>query len=59
MVNLIGHTTTRPGLRIEAELDTNRYQVGLKVKDAELAAVQITKADFHGEWNYKISPRSK
>ena len=59
MVNLIGQTTTRTGLRIEAELDTNRYQVGLKVKDAELTAVQITKAEFHGEWNYKISPRSK
>jgi biotin operon repressor len=59
MVNLIGHTKTRTGLRIEAELDTNHYEVGLKVSDVELAAVQITKADFHGEWNYKISPRLK
>jgi hypothetical protein len=59
MVNLIGQTTTRTGLRIEAELDTDRYEVGLKVSDAELAAVQITRADFHGNWNYKISPRSK
>jgi hypothetical protein len=31
----------------------------LKVSDAELAGVQITRADFHGNWNYKISPRSK
>jgi hypothetical protein len=31
----------------------------LKISDAELAAVQITRADFHGNWNYKISPRSK
>jgi hypothetical protein len=59
MVNLIGQTTTRTGLRIEAELDTDRYEVGLKVSDAELAAVQITRAEFHGNWNYKISPRSK
>lgn len=59
MVNLIGHTTTRTGLRIEAELDTNRYDVGLKVSDAELAVVQIIRADFHGNWNYKICPRSK
>ena len=59
MVNLIGHTTTQTGLRIEAELDTNHDEVGLKVSDAELAAVQITRADFHGEWNYKISPRLK
>jgi hypothetical protein len=55
MVNLIGQTTTRTGLRIEAELDTDRYEVGLKVSDAELAAVQITRADFHGKWNYKTS----
>src|ERR1700704_5203655 len=41
MVNLIGHTTTQTGLRIEAELDTSRYELGLKVSDAELAAVQI------------------
>jgi hypothetical protein len=59
MVNLIGHTTTRTGLRIDVELDTNRYEVGVKVSDAELAAVQIPRADFHGNWNYKISPRSK
>jgi hypothetical protein len=59
MVNLIGQTTTRTGLRIEAELDTARYEVGLKVSDAELGAVQITRADFHGNWNYKISPRLK
>jgi Rhodopirellula transposase DDE domain len=59
MVNLIGSTTTRKGLRIEAELDTNRYETGLKVKDAELAAVRIMKSDFHGEWNYTILPRLK
>jgi hypothetical protein len=59
MVNLIVSTTTRKGLRIEAELDTNRYETGLKVKDAELAAVRIMKSDFHGEWNYTILPRLK
>ena len=59
MVNLIGNTKTRTGLRIQAELDTNRYETGLKVSDAELAAVQIIRSDFHGEWNYKISPRLK
>jgi hypothetical protein len=59
MVNLIGQTKTRTGLQIEAELDTNHYEIGLKVSDEELAAVRIAKADFHGEWNYKISPRLK
>jgi len=26
------------------------------VTDAELAAVRITPASFHGEWNYTIAP---
>jgi len=57
IVNLIGSTTTTTGLRIQAELDTNTYPTGLKVRDEELAAVRLTKATFHGEWNYTISPR--
>ena len=57
IVHLIGHTTTTPGVQIEAELDTHTYPTGLKVSDKELAAVQISKAPFHGEWNYTISPR--
>jgi hypothetical protein len=26
------------------------------VSDAEIAAVNIKRAEFHGEWNYTISP---
>ena len=57
VVNLIGHTTTETGLRIQAELDTNDYRTGIKVSDQELAAVRLEKASFHGEWNYTIAPR--
>jgi hypothetical protein len=57
VVNLIGSTTTRTGLRIKAELDTNSYETGVKVTDEELATVEIRRAKFHGEWNYTISPR--
>jgi len=57
VVNLIGNTTTRTGLEIQAELDTNSYQTGIQVTDEELAAVRITRDEFHGEWNYTISPR--
>ena len=57
IVNLIGNTTTQTGLHIHAELDTNTYATGLKVSDDELAAVCLTTASFHGEWNYTISPR--
>jgi DDE family transposase len=57
VVNLIGNTTTRTGLEIQAELDTHSYEIGIKVTDEELAAVRITRDEFHGEWNYTISPR--
>jgi Rhodopirellula transposase DDE domain len=57
IVHLIGNTTTTTGLQIQAELDTHTYPTGLKVSAQELAAVQITKATFHSEWNYTISPR--
>jgi hypothetical protein len=57
IVNLIGNTTTQTGLHIHAELDTNSYATGKRITDDELAAVQIERDSFHGEWNYTIVPR--
>lgn len=57
VVNLIGNTTTRSGLRIQAELDTNEYQKGKKISPNEMKNINIRRARFHGEWNYKIRPR--
>jgi hypothetical protein len=56
VVNLIGSTRTRSGLRIQAELDTNVYETGVKVTNKELEAVRLRKDKFHGEWNYTILP---
>lgn len=56
VVELIGNTTTNTGLEIKAMLDERQYEKGKKVKDQDLDVVNIQKADFHGEWNYKISP---
>jgi hypothetical protein len=58
IVNLIGNTKTKAGLRIHAELDTARYPTGRKITDRELAEVRIERDPFHGEWNYTISPRA-
>jgi hypothetical protein len=33
------------------------YQKGIKVTDAEMEGLAITRHDFHPEWNYTISPR--
>ena len=57
IVNLIGNTTTRTGLRVRAALDASSYEAGIKVRDEELAAVRIRQDKFHGDWNYTISPR--
>jgi len=59
IVNLIGHTTTRKGLKIQAQLDTKRYETGIKVSDAEMEAMNLTRSEFHGEWNYQIAPCKK
>ena len=58
MVNLIGATTTKNGLGIHCELDTNTYPIGRKISKEELEAVNIKRNDFHGEWNYTIYPSS-
>jgi transposase len=58
IVELIGNTRTRAGLRIQAALDTNRYPEGTAVSDEQLAAVSIRKDKFHGDWNYTILPRT-
>lgn len=57
VVNLIGSTTTKAGLHIQAELDANAYKTGIEVSDEQLAAIRIEKDAFHGEWNYTISPK--
>jgi Rhodopirellula transposase DDE domain len=57
VVNLIGHTTTRQGLSIRSELDTNSYPLGRKVTAEPMEALCIKKGKFHGEWNYTILPR--
>jgi transposase len=57
VVNLIGSTTTKTGLTVQARLDENQYEKGIKISDEELNAVQLEKDNFHGEWNYKIHPR--
>src|SRR6266508_353234 len=57
IVHLIGTTTTRTGLTIRAGLDTGAYPTGVKVSDAELAAVRLAPADFHDDWNDTIAPR--
>jgi hypothetical protein len=56
IVNLIANTTTKTGLTVRAALDTDEYETGIEISDEQLAAVKLTRAKFHGEWNYTIRP---
>jgi hypothetical protein len=58
IVELIAATRTGKGLKVQAELDSNLYQKGVKVSDQEFAAIHLVRDDFHGEWNYTISPKT-
>jgi len=58
VVNLIGATTTRTGLRVKAVLDTKTYHKGVKVKDDALRTVRLRRHNLHPAWNYTIAPHS-
>jgi hypothetical protein len=45
-------------LTLRCELDSNLYPKGIVVSDDEIAALNIVRAEFHGEWNYTIRPRN-
>jgi transposase len=57
IVQSIAATTTRTGLRVMAELDTNVYPTGVQIGDAEMAALPLTRHAFHGDWNYALHPQ--
>ncbi len=59
IVNLISATTTCTGLSVHCELDTNRYPKAIVVTDEEMDAINIKRANFHGEWNYTIRPNNR
>jgi len=56
VLELISHTTTKEGLAVMARKDSNTYPTGIKVSDEELAALNLARDPFHGEWNYTIKP---
>jgi Rhodopirellula transposase DDE domain len=57
VVELIGATTTKAGLKVECVLDERTYEKGIKVTDSEVDALDIAGDTFHPEWNYTIKPR--
>ena len=58
IIELISATTTETGLSIQAAHDPNWYPTGVRITDAELAAVPLSPHDWHGDWNYTINAQS-
>jgi hypothetical protein len=59
IVALIAATTTQKGLQVRAAIDNASYEKGIKISDEQFATIRITRDEFHGDWNYMISPRSE
>lgn len=58
VINLIGATKTRKGLKVKAVLDERIYEKGIKVTDKELGEINLSRHEFHGDWNYTINPNT-
>ena len=57
VVELIAATTTHTGLKVKAERDESTYETGKKPDAAQMASINLTRAAFHGEWNYTLHPK--
>ena len=57
IINLIGATKTKKGLKIKTAVDTNEYSKGIKITDKEMELLKLKREVFRGEWNYTILPR--
>jgi Rhodopirellula transposase DDE domain/Helix-turn-helix of DDE superfamily endonuclease len=56
VINSIAATTTRTGLTVRARLDDGTYPTGVKVSNAQMAALPVSRHPFHGDWNYTLHP---
>ena len=58
LLNLIGSTRTKTGLKVAARLDPTTYETGVKIPDEEMDRIRIRRHHVNPNWNYTISPRS-
>lgn len=58
IIKCIENTTTKSGLRIRAEMDTERYETGVIPSAERMKSLQIQRDAYHGDWNYTVIPRN-
>ena len=58
IIHLIAATTSKTGLAVKSKLDSNTYPAGIKISDQQMAQLRLRRDTFHGDWNYRLLPRS-
>ncbi len=56
IIELISATKTTTGLAVAATYDPTWYPKGVKITDQQLDSLPLTPHDWHGEWNYTLTP---
>ena len=56
IINLIGSTTTTAGLKVICVKDDKKYEIGIKVSDADFEKINIEREKICPVWNYIIRP---
>ena len=59
VVNLIGTTRTKTGLRVKARLDRKAYETGVQITDQQMECINLQSHKMHPQWNYTISSRDR
>jgi hypothetical protein len=59
VVNLIGGTRTRTGLKVKAVLDTSQYETGVEISKQEIDQIRLKRHKVHPHWNYTLLPHSQ
>jgi hypothetical protein len=57
MLKLIAGTKTKPGLRVNALLNTNDYPKGIQVSDEDMSTINLSRHEALPAWNYTIRPQ--
>ena len=56
VVDLISNTTTREGLSVKCQLDTSKYELGVRISDEQMREIKLRGDKFHKDWNYMLKP---
>ncbi|MGA2118610.1 MAG: hypothetical protein ABSH56_28115 [Bryobacteraceae bacterium] len=57
VVNLIGGTGTKTGLKVKAILDTDQNETGVELSKKDMDELLLSRHKTHPEWNHTLSPR--